>query len=209
MTVFRTDAAPPAWCELEYFEIITLQRDQAVTCAPSTRTERLIGTSGTCQLRRGKTSLLLKEAQFTDIDPADGEWTMLGASDTAQFLRLCGHWGQEMAGCGIFRVQRSDADNEGDPVTYPKHTAIDRHYHDCDEYWIILEGAGEVVVDDRHAKVQPGDCVCIGTGHPHDFPMIDTPVKAVFFETTLYGRKRPGHLWTHTHGAAEPMQGRV
>ena len=38
--------------------------------------------------------------------------------------------------------------NNGDPVTYPKHTAIDRHYHDCDEYWIILEGAGEVVVDD-------------------------------------------------------------
>ena len=27
MTVFRSDTAPPAWCELEHFEIITLQRD--------------------------------------------------------------------------------------------------------------------------------------------------------------------------------------
>ena len=159
MTLFRSDTAPPTWCELEHFEIITLQRDEAITRKPFTRTERLIGTSGTCQLRRGKTSLLLKEAQFIDIDPDDGAWTVLGASDPAQFVRLTGHWGQDMAGCGIFRVQRSDAGDKGDPVTYPKHTAIDRHYHDCDEYWIILEGAGEVVVDDRHAKVHPGDCL--------------------------------------------------
>jgi mannose-6-phosphate isomerase-like protein (cupin superfamily) len=209
MTLFRSDTAPPTWCELEHFEIIQLQRDEAITRTPFTRTERLIGTSGTCQLRRGDTSLLLKEAQFIDLDPDDGEWTVLGASDPAQFVRLSGHWGQDMAGCGIFRVQRSDAGDKGDPVTYPKHTAIDRHYHDCDEYWIILEGTGEVVVDDRHAKVHPGNCLCIGTGHPHDFPLIDTPVKAVFFETTLYGRKRTGHLWNHTHGPAEPMPGRV
>jgi len=209
MTLFRSDTAPPAWCELEHFEIITLQRDEAITRTPFTRTERLIGAAGTCQLRRANTSLLLKEAQFIDLDPDDGEWTVLGASDPAQFVRLTGHWGQDMAGCGIFRVQRSEAGDKGDPVTYPKHTAIDRHYHDCDEYWIILEGAGEVVVDDRHAKVHPGDCLCIGTGHPHDFPLIDTPVKAVFFETTLYGRKRTGHLWNHTHGPAEPMPGRI
>jgi len=209
MTLFRSDTAPPTWCELEHFEIITLQRDEATTRTPFTRTERLIGTAGTCQLRHGNRSLLLKEAQFIDLDPDGGEWTVLGASDPAQFVRLTGHWGPDMAGCGIFRVQRSDAGNKGDPVTYPKHTAIDRHYHDCDEYWIILEGTGEVVVDDRHAKVHPGDCLCIGTGHPHDFPLIDTPVKAVFFETTLYGRMRTGHLWNHTHGPAEPMPGRV
>jgi mannose-6-phosphate isomerase-like protein (cupin superfamily) len=209
MTLFRSDTAPPTWCELEHFEIIQLQRDEAITRTPFTRTERLIGTAGTCQLRRGNTSLLLKEAQFIDLDPDDGDWTVLGASDPAQFVRLSGHWGQEMAGCGIFRVQRSDAGDKGDPVAYPKHTAIDRHYHDCDEFWIILDGTGEVVVDDRHAKVHPGDCLCIGTGHPHDFPLIDVPVKAVFFETTLYGHKRTGHLWSHTHGPAEPMPGRV
>lgn len=209
MTLFRTDTAPPAWCELERFEVITLQRDETITRTPSTKTERLIGTLGTCQLRRNSSTLLLKEAQFIDLDPADGAWTMVGAADPGQFVRLSGHWGSDMAGCGIFRVTRSDAGDKGDPVTYPKHTAIDRHYHDCDEYWIILDGTGEVVVDDRHAKVSPGDCLCIGTGHPHDFPLIDTPVKAVFFETTLYGRKRTGHLWNHTHGPAEPMPGRI
>lgn len=209
MTVFRSGTTPPDWCELEGFEIINLERDQVVTRRPTTRTERLICTLGTCQLRRSNSTLLLKQAQFIDIDPDDGEWTMLGASDSAQFVRLSGHWGQEMAGCGIFRMQRSDAPDKGDPVTYPKHTGSDRHYHDCDEYWIILDGVGEIVVDDRHAKVRPGDCLCIGTGHPHDFPLIESPVTAVFFETTLYGRKRTGHLWNHTHGPAEPMPGRV
>ncbi len=209
MTLFCTDTTPPVWCELERFEIVTLQRGETITHTPSTRTERLIGTLGTCQLRRNGRTLLLKEAQFIDLDPTDGAWTMVGVADPGQFVRLSGHWGQDMAGCGIFRVNHSGAGDKGDPVTYPKHTAIDRHYHDCDEYWIILDGTGEVVVDDRHAKVGPGDCLCIGTGHPHDFPLIDSPVKAVFFETTLYGRKRTGHLWNHTHGPAEPLPGRI
>ncbi len=209
MTVFRSNQKPPAWCELQEFEIFPLARDDVVARKPATQSERLIGTFGTCQLRRGNKTLLLKEGQFVDIDTGAGEWTMSGHADQAQFVRLVGAWGDDISGCGIFRVRRSDDSNKGDPVNYPKHTSIDRHYHDCDEYWIILEGAGEVVVDDRHAHVEIGDCLCIGTGHPHDFPLIESDVKAVFFETTLYGRKRTGHLWNHTHGPAQPMPGRV
>ncbi len=206
MTIIRSTQRPPAWCELETFEIITLRRDETVARSPTARTERLIGTLGTCQLRRGASSLLLKEGQFIDVSEP---WTMTGAADPAGFVRLAGHWGDELGGCGIFRVRRSDAGHNGDPVAYPKHTLIDRHYHDCDEYWIILDGAGEVVVDDRHSKITPGDCLCIGMGHHHDFPLIDTEVKAVFFETTLQGQKRTGHLWNHTHGRAVPIPGRV
>ena len=58
----------------------------------------------------------------------------------------------------------------GDPVAYAKTTSIDSHYHDCDEYWIVLEGAATVVVGDRHMKVAAGDCVPIGMGHHHDLP---------------------------------------
>ena len=95
-------------------------------------------------------------------------------------------------------------------MTYPKHTAIDRHYHDCDEYWIILEGTGEVVVDDRHAKVAPRRLPVHRHRPSARFPADRVrPVKAVFFETTLYGRKRTGHLWNHTHGPAEPHAERV
>jgi mannose-6-phosphate isomerase-like protein (cupin superfamily) len=212
MTLFRSDARPPAWCELDGFEIITLARGQSVRRTPGAR-ERLIGALGTVQLRRGARSLLLKEAQFVDIDPmqgdpADGEYVVEGHADTAQFVRLSGHWGQELGGCGIFRVRPGSGD-KGDPVGYRKNTAIDRHYHDCDEYWIVLEGAGDAVVDDRPSRMGPGDCLAIGMGHPHDFPWVEQDVKAVFFETTLQGRKRTGHLWNHTHGPAQPLPERI
>jgi hypothetical protein len=41
-------------------------------------------------------------------------------------------------------------------------------------------------------------------GHHHDFPQVREPVWAVYFETTLRGAKRRGHLWEHTHGPARP-----
>jgi len=210
MTVIRTDQNPPGWCELQAFEIVDLPRGGSVARTPQTARERLIGTAGTTQLRQAGRSLLLKEAQFIDIDPALGPWTMLGTTDSAGFVRLCGNWGNELGGCGIFRVRPvTTPEIKGDPVEYRKNTAVDRHYHDCDEYWIVLEGSGEVVVDDRHSPVAPGDCLCIGMGHTHDFALTETEVKAVFFETTLQGRMRTGHLWNHTHGLAEPAAERV
>ena len=48
-----------------------------------------------------------------------------------------------------------------------------------------------------------------GMGHQHDLAMVSEPVKAVFFETALEGRKRLGHLWNHTHGPAEPKPERI
>jgi mannose-6-phosphate isomerase-like protein (cupin superfamily) len=94
-------------------------------------------------------------------------------------------------------------------VEYPKTTAVDPHYHDCDEYWIVLDGACTTMVGGRHFPMRPGDCAPIGMGHHHDMPTVTAPVKAVFFETTLEGEKRVGHLWNHTHGVARPMPERV
>lgn len=210
MTTFRTGERPPEWCELTGFEVFELSRDETVTRTADTPAERLIGTAGTVQVRQGGCSMLLKVAQFLDIDPKSGPYTVAGQSDPAGFVRLSGSWGQELGGCGLFAVTRTDApETKGDSVTYPKHTAIDSHYHDCDEYWIVLQGSGEAVVGDRHDRMRPGDCLCIGMGHHHDFPLIDSEVKAVFFETTLQGQKRTGHLWEHTHGKAQPLPERV
>jgi mannose-6-phosphate isomerase-like protein (cupin superfamily) len=209
MTVFRSSDRAPEWCQLERFEIVDLGRDETRIGRTATPSERLIVTQGTCQLRLRDRSLLLKEAQFYDIDAGAGDWTIAGAAQMAQFVRLAGHWANDLGGCGIFRVRRTDAPNSGDPVAYPKHTNVDRHYHDCDEFWILLEGRGTVVVDETSWQVGPGDCLAIGMGHPHDFPVIESEVKAVFFETTLEGKKRTGHLWNHTHGIAQPRLERV
>ncbi len=65
------------------------------------------------------------------------------------------------------------------------------------------------VSERKHYEVGPGDCLAIGMGHHHDLPIVTEPVRAVFFETTLEGQKRRGHLWEHTHGPAEPRADRV
>ena len=190
--------------------MLELARDEAVTRTPTAPVQRLIGTAGTVQLRHGGRSLLLKQAQFIDLAVGSGPYTVVGQSDPAGFVRLSGHWGAELGGCGLFNVTRTSIpDTKGDPVGYEKHTAIDSHYHDCDEDWSVLQGRGEAVVGGRQDRMGSGDCLCIGMGHHHDFPLVDTEVKAVFFETTLQGRKRTGHLWNHTHGPAVPQPERV
>ena len=88
MTTFRTGATAPAWTELTGFEVLDLARDQAITRAPNTPAERLIVSAGTVQFRQDGRSLLLKPAQFLDVDPAAGPWTVVGQTDPAGFVRL-------------------------------------------------------------------------------------------------------------------------
>src|SRR5690606_11814494 len=119
-------------------------------------------------------------------------------------------WGDEVGGSGLFSVHKSDAPQDrGDPVSYPKETNFDRHYHDMDEYWIVFRGQGVAVSEGKHYEVEAGDCIATGMGHHHDFPLVFEPIRAVFFETTLEGEKRRGHLWEHTHGIARPKAERV
>ncbi len=58
-------------------------------------------------------------------------------------------------------------------------------------------------------EMKPGDCLATGMGHHHDMTLVHEPVRGVYFETTLEGQKRRGHLWDHTHGLAEPQAERV
>jgi len=209
VTVFRSGEAPPHWCELTAFYIHDLGIDEIVSCSPEGGRERLLVTNGTCQIQVDGGSQVLKEAQFVDV-PADTSYTVVGKSEGAQAVRLIGRWKNELGGCGVFRVQNApDWTNKGDPVSYPKRTSVDSHYHDCDEYWILLDGAGEAVVGKNHFPMRPGDCLAIGMGHHHDFPDAAESIKAVYFETSLEGEKRVGHLWQHTHGPAHPKPERT
>lgn len=212
MSLFHSHEAPPAWCTLRSFEIIDLTDGEAASRRQATAKERLLCTGGTAQIAGATGSVILKEGQFLDIHerPGFAAWSVTGHAPKTQLVRLCGSWGEDMAGCGVFRVvHEPGATNGGDPVAYPKATRVDPHYHDCDEYWLILEGRGTVVVGERFFDSSPGDCIAIGMGHHHDMATVSEPVKAIFFETTLEGRKRVGHLWNHTHGPAEPKPERL
>lgn len=200
----------PAWCELEAYEIVRLPEGGEHTFAREGVREKLVVAQGACRLI-GPEARELRERDKADLDPTNqAGFTVRDAAPDTVLVRLSGHWGAETGGCGVFRVQRVEAAHErGDPTPYSKETGFDNHYHDCDEYWIIVAGHGTAVSEGKQYAVGPGDCVATGMGHHHDFPLVREPVRGVFFETTLEGQRRRGHLWNHTHGDAVPQTDRV
>lgn len=193
----------PGWCELEWFEIVTHTAGVGRVWQARHAANKLVVVEGNCRIG----DISVDVGGSVDVSAGDHAVVSDGA---ATVVELGGHWGADFGGAGIFGVVRADEQNDaGDPTEYPKHTNFDRHYHDCDEYWIVVTGSGTASSEDVLYEVGPGDCVATRMGHHHDFPLVEQPVRAVFFETTMDGRKRRGHLWEHTHGPAEPKEGTV
>ncbi len=199
----------PAWCELEFFEMISLKPGERYQSVRVTEKEKLIVIGGKCRIVVGDRSLLAEEGSQVDLDASMEGWQADGAAEEMTIVRMCGRWGDELGGSGIFGVRTSEEPKDkGDAVPYLKKTNFDSHFHDCDEYWIVVEGRGVAVSEGKHYEVTAGDCIATGRGCHHDFPIVYEPVKAVYFETTMEGLKRPGHLWEHTHGLAQPAKER-
>jgi len=206
MPVFRSGKGlAPSWCELEYFEIVRLPVGATHTFERLGCKEKLIVGEGSCRIDFAGNTVARDEGANLDLKNADGHFEVLDVAFPATLIRMCGRWGEETGGSGLFTVTAAyAADGLGDPVDYPKDIAFDSHYHDSDEYWIIYEGQGVAVSEGKLYEVGPGDCVATRAGDHHDFPRLFEPVKAVYFETTLVGQKRPGHLWDYRHGPAQP-----
>ncbi len=211
MPVFKSGKGlAPVWCELEYFEIANLQSGSNHIFNRISRKEKLIVGKGKCKIRFADRTREISEGANMNLGDDKDHFEVVEALSEATLIRICGRWGDECGGSGLFSVQNSEKPEDGgDPVDYLKKTNFDNHYHDCDEYWIIFEGQGIVISESKEYKAGPGDCVVTGMGHHHDFPRVFEPVKAVFFETTMEGRKRRGHLWEHQHGKAIPEVERI
>jgi mannose-6-phosphate isomerase-like protein (cupin superfamily) len=198
MPVLQTMSGAPAWCELQRYSIISLAAGDKHRWSAAYDANKLVVVTGACavgaqQLERGKT-----------LDVPAGEHAVT-TTDGATVVELGGHWGDDCGGAGLFGVaEATELGDIGDPVDYPKRTNFDRHYHDCDEYWILVSGRGTASSENVLYEVGPGDCVATRMGNHHDFPLVEEPVLAVFFETTMRGQGRRGHLWEHTHGPAVP-----
>jgi mannose-6-phosphate isomerase-like protein (cupin superfamily) len=96
--------------------------------------------------------------------------------------------------------QHSTPRNIGDPVDYPRTNDFDNHYHDFDEFWIILKGSGLAVSEGVKYKFTGGDIIATRMGDHHDLSEVHEDIHGIYFETSLKGQKRLGHLWEHTHG---------
>jgi mannose-6-phosphate isomerase-like protein (cupin superfamily) len=200
---------------MTHFEIVHLSPGQQHSFARKGKQEKLIVGEGRCRIGYNGTSVLAERGTNLDLAAAgtpvqNAQFEVSEVLNASILIRMCGDWGEQRGGSGLFSVAKSEQpQDKGDPTDYPKETNFDRHYHDCDEYWILFKGRGVAVSEDQHYAVGPGDCVATGMGHHHDFPIVSEPVEAVFFETTLQGQKRRGHLWNHTHGPAQPQPERI
>jgi mannose-6-phosphate isomerase-like protein (cupin superfamily) len=209
MPVFKAgEGQAPAWSELEMFEHIELTPGEVRDVAFRGPKERYVRT-------RGEVEAIINGAQapfqqYGVLDVPAGAKVRFRSQVGGAVMRLCGHWGEEIGGTGCFPVFKADEPkNPGDPTSYERNASFDNHYHDCDEYWIVFQGRGRAVSEGKAYEVGPGDCIATGRGQHHDFSVVYEDVAAVFFETTLVGKKRLGHLWNHAHGPAEPDNTRI
>ena len=55
--------------------------------------------------------------------------------------------------------------------------------HQEDEFYFIVRGRGEIVIDGERSNVESGDAICVETGKPHRFENFtdDFATWAVFF----------------------------
>lgn len=97
-------------------------------------------------------------------------------------------WSDVMS-AGIFRVEPDGR--------------FDRHYHDCDEYWLLFAGRARVVVGSRTFEVEAGDIVCTPTGTEHDIVGVYETLEGFWFE----GPTPPGGRIGHLHRTPEDAAG--
>lgn len=86
---------------------------------------------------------------------------------------------------GIFRVSAQNG-------------RFDRHFHDCDEYWLIFRGKARVMSEGCEFYVKTGDIVCTRAGDEHDVTEIYEEIEAFWFEGETPAGGRVGHLHKST-----------
>jgi mannose-6-phosphate isomerase-like protein (cupin superfamily) len=203
MPVVRFASEMPTWSKLRRYQEFEVAPDQELHVQVEHPNARLLTMSGMCIARSGQKTTALWPQQFLDTQPAAGGFHVVGTRQHCKLMLFEGDWGEAVGACGVYEIfPDAPNPNRGDPINYPKSTTFDSHYHDFDEYWMIL--AGQCVIGPAHFEAGPGDCVAIGCGHHHDIAKINGSLLFAFFQTIPEGAGRSGHLWEHTHGTARP-----
>jgi mannose-6-phosphate isomerase-like protein (cupin superfamily) len=211
MGLVKPKEAMPVWGALRRFSRHIVAHGKPLVLPAQESEARLLSLSGFCLVSNGSMKTIIRPYQFLDL-PKGRRGFEASALDPAgaDVMLFEGSWAEEVGGCGVFEYSNDTPKrNESDPVDYPKSTTFDSHYHDFDEYFLILEGEGICVIGTHSFDVGPGDCVAIGMGHHHDIPVIRKPIRSAYFHGPLEGQRRPGHLWTYKNGPALPQRERV
>lgn len=78
------------------------------------------------------------------------------------------------------------------------HKAGDReanyHYHDANEYLVIIDGRGRFLMEGTEYDLLPGDCVCMPVGAKHQLLESDVDTTLIWIYDELVGQCRSGHI---------------
>lgn len=208
MPVFTAKDTVPAWCDLKQFEILRLAKGSTAVLDSPCNKHFLIVAMGRLRLLPVGSVVEFREKHSW---AGPHEPLRIEAEENGTVVLFCsGTWEEQTPHAGLFYVGEGDGRvRPGDKVNYEKSTAFDRHYHDCDEYWIVYEGGGTVWSEGKEYRVGPGDCVATGLGHHHDVSKVDPWLRGLWFECRWEREGRKGHLWEHEHGQAVPDPQRV
>jgi mannose-6-phosphate isomerase-like protein (cupin superfamily) len=195
----------PDWCEVTSVDIVRLRPGETHLFHRAGAREKILVESGHCLIGGPAGTVEAAPGVVLDLDGGEKPFEVLEVFSDTTLVRFGGRWANHTGSCGPFTLDNADPPcNAGDPVHYPRRTRFDNHYHDCDEYWVIVEGRAIAVSEEQVVLLGPDDCLATPMGHHHDIPLVIESLRGVYCETTLRGALRPGHLWDHTHGPAVP-----
>ncbi len=188
----------PDWCEVKKIKNFEIKKEDPVEIENHFSKMAIFFIEGNCEVSFEKTKDIFLQGKsiLTELKTLN----INSISEKAFMTVIQGNWENEIGNYGIFTMENSlKPVNIGDPVDYERETDFDNHYHDCDEYWIILKGSGVAVSEGIKYNFKAGDCIATKAGEHHDLPKVNKKIHGIYFETTLKGEKRLGHLWDHTH----------
>ena len=71
---------------------------------------------------------------------------------------------------------------------------VELHYHNCNEYWVIVEGRGICTTEGDTYEIGPGDMGLTKEGDEHSLVVTEEMTELYF-----YGRLEPGGVVGHLH----------
>jgi mannose-6-phosphate isomerase-like protein (cupin superfamily) len=188
----------PEWSEVKKITQLTIEPNSTAEITKSFTKFALFIISGECSIRtNGYEKIFLEnDSIFSDKN----EISIKTKNHNSEIVMIEGNWSDEIGGSAVFKMSKiSTPRNVGDLVDYPRTNNFDNHYHDFDEYWIILKGSGLAVSEGVRYKFSGGDIIATRMFDHHDLPEVYEDIQGIYFETSLRGNKRLGHLWNHTH----------
>jgi len=189
----------PEWSEVKKITQLSVKPNDETDIIKTFPKYAILIISGECSIRTNGYEKFFQENDSFFSNKKN--ITIKTTKNEAEVVIIEGIWAEEIGGSAVFKMSKhSIPRNIGDPVDYPRTNDFDNHYHDFDEYWIIFKGSGLAVSESVKYKFSSGDIIATRMGDHHDLPEVYEDIHGIYFETSLKGQKRLGHLWEHTHG---------